>query len=104
MSDPITATERTQISAANASGKPTVVFVHGLWLLASSWDPWREYFEAKGFATIAPSWPDDPATVEEARRDPSVLAGKGVAQVTNHMADVIGELNTKPVIIGLSFG
>jgi non-heme chloroperoxidase len=104
MSDPITATERTQISAANASGKPTVVFVHGLWLLASSWDPWRDYFEAKGFATIAPSWPDDPATVEEARRDPSVLAGKGVAQVTNHMADVIGELTTQPVIIGHSFG
>ena len=104
MSDVITAAERDQIAAANASGKPPVVFVHGLWLLASSWDPWREYFQAEGFATIAPSWPDDPHTVAEARRDPSVLAGKGVAQVTAHVADVIGALDIKPVIIGQSFG
>lgn len=104
MSDTITATERTQIAAANASGRPTVVLVHGLWLLAGSWDPWRELLEGQGFATIAPSWPDDPATVLEARRDPSILAGKGVAQVTAHVADVIGALDSKPVVVGHSFG
>lgn len=104
MSDTFTAAERTQIAAANASGRPTVVLVHGLWLLAGSWDPWREYLESRGFATIAPSWPDDPATVDAARRDPSVLAGKGVAQVTGHVADVIRALEVKPVVIGHSFG
>ncbi len=100
----LTSIERAQVDAANASGLPTVVFVHGLWVLAGSWDPWRAFFEAKGFATVAPSWPDDPATVADARRDPSVLAGKGVAQVTDNMADVIRSLDHRPVIVGHSFG
>ena len=104
MSDHITATERAQINSANTSGRPVVVLVHGLWLLADSWEPWRQYFAAQGYATVAPSWPDDPASVADARRDPSVLAGKGVAQVTAHMADVIRALDTKPVIVGHSFG
>lgn len=63
-----TAEEFEHVTQANGSGRPVVVFVHGLWLLASSWDPWRELFDARGYATIAPGWPDDPATVEEGRR------------------------------------
>lgn len=100
----ITATERGQAEAANATAKQPVVFVHGLWLLPSSWAAWRAHFEELGYATLAPSWPDDPETVDEARAKPEVLAGKSVGQVTNHIADVIALLDRKPVIIGHSFG
>ena len=96
--------ELQEIEAANASGKPVVVFVHGLWLLASSWDPWRELFEANGYATVAPGWPDDPDTVEEGRAHPELFAGKGVGQITDHYASIIQKLNAKPAIVGHSFG
>ncbi len=100
----ITERESGQIEAANASGRTPVVFVHGLWLLASSWDGWVGAFDAAGYAPVAPGWPDDPETVEEARKDPRVLAGKGVGQVADHFAEVIGGLDRKPAIVGHSFG
>jgi pimeloyl-ACP methyl ester carboxylesterase len=104
-SDPtITASERGQVEAANASARQPVVFVHGLWLLPSSWAAWRAHFEGLGYATLAPSWPDDPESVDEARAKPELLAGKSVGQVTNHIADVIALLDRKPVIVGHSFG
>ena len=100
----ITATERAQVEAANASGRQPVVFVHGLWLLPSSWDAWRERRVAEGLEVLAPGWPDDPETVEEARAHPEVFAGKTVGQVTDHVADVIRLLDREPVVIGHSFG
>jgi pimeloyl-ACP methyl ester carboxylesterase len=100
----LTLSERQQISAANASGLPSVVFVHGLWALPSSWDAWRSYFEARGFTTLAPSWPNDPTTVDEARAHPELLAGNGIGSVTYHIADVIRQLDRKPAIVGHSFG
>ena len=100
----ITAREQAEIDRANASTAQPVVFVHGLWLLPNSWNDWRTYFEEQGFVTLAPGWPDDPATTDEARRDPSVFAHKSVGQVTEHYADVIRALDRKPIIIGHSFG
>jgi len=78
--------------------------VHGLWLLASSWDPWRALFEERGYATLAPGWPDDPETTEAARHDPSSFAGKGIGEVAEYHAGILRQLNRKPVIIGHSFG
>lgn len=100
----ITAREQSEIDRANRSGAQPVVFVHGLWLLPDSWDDWRTLFEEQGFVTLAPGWPDDPATTADARRDPSVFVGKGVAEITDHYADVIRALDRKPIIIGHSFG
>jgi len=100
----ITPREQAEIDRANASGSQPVVFVHGLWLLPNSWDSWRSLFEDQGFATLAPGWPDDPATVAEARRDPSVFARKGVAAITEHYAEIIRALDRKPIVIGHSFG
>ena len=88
----LTPRERQEIAQANASGRKPVVFVHGLWMLASSWAPWRAFFEENGYATIVPGWPDDPETVAEARANPEVFAGKSVKQVTDHMAEAIGAL------------
>lgn len=104
MSDQLTAVERSEIDRANESDRVPVVFVHGLWLLSSSWRPWRDLFEAQGYATLAPGWPDDPATVQEAREHPEVFARKMVQQVTDHYLAAIEELDQAPVVIGHSFG
>src|SRR4051794_34727139 len=92
------------IENANASGKTPVVFVHGLWLLPTSWDRWRALFEAAGYATLIPGWPDDPNTVEDANRHPEVMANKTVGQVADHFEDVVRQLTKKPAIVGHSFG
>ncbi|GAA4181207.1 alpha/beta hydrolase [Gryllotalpicola koreensis] len=100
----LTAWEKEEIDRANASGRTPVVFVHGLWLLSSSWKAWRELFEGSGYTTLAPGWPDDPPTVEEARANPEVFAHKMVQQVTDHYLAAIAELARQPVVIGHSFG
>lgn len=107
MPEPDTTAQRPladQIEQANASGRTPVVFVHGLWLLASSWDRWAEHFAEAGYAPVSPGWPDDPGTVEEAFTNPEVFADKTISQVANHYADVIGQLARKPAMIGHSFG
>src|SRR3981081_2533946 len=96
--------EANQIERANASGRTPVVFVHGLWLLPSSWDRWAAVFEEAGYTALTPGWPDDPETVEEAKAHPEVFAHKTVGQVADHYAEVIGQLKKKPAVIGHSFG
>jgi pimeloyl-ACP methyl ester carboxylesterase len=96
--------EAEQIEKANASGNAPVVFIHGLWVLPSSWDRWAQLFEEAGYAALTPSWPDDPETVEEARANPEVLARKTLAQVADHTAEVIGGLDRKPAVMGHSTG
>jgi non-heme chloroperoxidase len=97
-------TAEEQIEAANASGRRPVVFIHGLWLLPSSWDRWARVFEEAGYAPVSPGWPDDPDTVEEANAHPEVFANKTVGQVADHHSELIGKLDRKPVVIGHSFG
>ena len=93
-----------EIDACNASGRTPVVFIHGLWLLPSSWDRWAGLFEQHGYAPLTPGWPDDPETVAEANAHPEVFAKKTVGQVADHYADLIGTLEKKPVVVGHSFG
>jgi len=100
----ITTRESGQIEKANAAGLTPVVFIHGLWLLASSWDRWAALFEEAGYTAIAPGWPDDPETVAEANANPRAFAGKTVGQVADHIAEVIGRLERKPAVVGHSFG
>lgn len=104
MSDMLSSREAEEVESANAGGRRPIVFVHGLWLLSSSWDRWRRLFEDAGYSTVAPGWPDDPETVEQARQDPSVFAGKMVQQITDHYSDAIEQLKEKPAVIGHSFG
>jgi len=100
----ITKHEQEQIERANATTLTPVVFVHGLWLLPSSWDRWAEAFEAAGYTALTPGWPDDPETVDEANQHPEVFAHKTIKQVADHFDDVIGALDRKPAVIGHSFG
>jgi pimeloyl-ACP methyl ester carboxylesterase len=100
----ITPRETQQIEQANASGRTPVVFIHGLWLLPSSWDNWAGLFDEAGYAPVTPVWPDDPETVEQARANPEVLAKKTLGQIADHAAEVIGKLSKKPAVMGHSTG
>ena len=100
----VTTHESEQVARANESGLQPVVFIHGLWLLPSSWDRWAGVFEEAGYTAVSPGWPDDPETVEEAKEHPEVFAGKTVGQVADHFADVIGGLDKRPAVVGHSFG
>lgn len=100
----VTAREAAEVAAANVSGKQPVVFVHGLWLLAESWKPWRDHFEAQGYSTVAVDWPADQGSYAEAHANADSLAGTSVADVADHVAEVIAGLDQKPVVVGHSFG
>jgi pimeloyl-ACP methyl ester carboxylesterase len=96
--------ETEQIERANSSGRRPVVFIHGLWLLPSSWDRWATVFDEAGYAPLKPGWPDDPETVEQANADPGVFAHKTVGQVADHFGEVVAKLKKKPALVGHSFG
>jgi pimeloyl-ACP methyl ester carboxylesterase len=96
--------ERRQIERANSTSATPVVFIHGLWLLPASWEPWAQVFEDAGYIAVLPGWPDDPETVEEAKADPDVFARKSVGQVADYVDGIIRRLDRKPVVIGHSFG
>ena len=96
--------EREQITRANATTATPVVFIHGLWLLPSSWERWATLFEEAGYVALTPDWPDDPETVEGARAEPEVLANKTLKQVADHTTQIITALDKKPVLIGHSTG
>ncbi|HEX6420762.1 MAG TPA: alpha/beta hydrolase [Acidimicrobiales bacterium] len=96
--------ENREIEAAKASGNTPVVFIHGLWLLPSSWANWADFFEQAGYAPLTPDWPDDPETVDEARANPDVFAKKTLKQIADHTTEIIDALDKKPAVIGHSTG
>src|SRR4029077_6206399 len=96
--------EAREIEAANTSGGIPVVFIHGLWLLPSSWANWADFFKQAGYAPLTPDWPDDPATVGEARAKPERLANKTLKEIADNTTEVIKALDTKPVLMGRSTG
>ena len=96
--------ESREIEAANASGDTPVVFIHGLWVLPSSWANWAGFFKQAGYAPLTPDWPDDPETVEAARANPDVLAKKTLKQIADHTTEIINALDKKPAVMGHSTG
>jgi pimeloyl-ACP methyl ester carboxylesterase len=101
---PISERESSEIEAANASDTTPVVFIHGLWLLPSSWANWADFFKQAGYVPLTPDWPDDPETVEEARAAPQALAKKTLKQVADHTIEIIDALDKKPAVMGHSTG
>jgi pimeloyl-ACP methyl ester carboxylesterase len=101
-----TATNRElhEVQTAEEAGRPVVVFLHGLWLLPDCWDGWRHRFEARGYSTIAPRWPDQPTAVAEARSEPDVLSGLSLSRITDHVASMLSMLSAKPILIGHCLG
>lgn len=100
----VTLREAMQARKANESGRQPVMFLHGLWLLHTSWNRWAMAFEQAGYATLTPGWPDDPVTVREGNAHPDLFAGKSIRQVADHFASIIEGLHRKPILIGHSFG
>jgi len=86
------------------STKMPIVFVHGLWLHAESWNKWLEFFRQNGYDAVAASWPGDAATTEATRRNPDALAGYGVTEIADHIASQLKAFERKPILIGHSFG
>jgi pimeloyl-ACP methyl ester carboxylesterase len=103
-SSTITEHEAEEVKRANATGLQPVVFVHGLWLLPSSWDRWAKVFEDAGYTALTPGWPDDPDTVEEANAHPETFAHKTIGQIADHFDEIVSGLDKKPAILGHSFG
>jgi non-heme chloroperoxidase len=101
---PITEHELEQVERANATTATPVVFVHGLWLLPSSWEAWAALFEEAGYVALMPGWPDDPETVADAKANPEVFARKGIGEIADYEEAIIRRLDRKPVVIGHSFG
>src|SRR5882724_10167987 len=87
----------------NSSKKP-IVFIHGLWLHAESWNPWVEFFHGNGYQAVAASWPGDAETTEATRRNPDALAGYGVTEIADHIAAQLKQFGQLPILIGHSFG
>ena len=100
----LTEHELEQVRRANTTTATPVVFVHGLWLLPSSWERWAALFEEAGYVALTPGWPDDPETVAEAQAHPEVFAGKGIGEIADYEESIIRRLDRKPVVIGHSFG
>jgi len=86
------------------STKVPVVFIHGLWLHATSWTPWQELFGQAGYESHAPGWPGDSDTVEASRANPDSIANRSIDEITSHYAKFIDDLPAKPILIGHSFG
>src|SRR3954470_3404710 len=96
----ITEHEAQEVARADATGLQPVVFIHGLWLLPSSWDRWAGLFEEAGYTALTPGWPDEAAANEH----PEVFANKTVGDVADHLELIISRLERRPAIVGHSFG
>lgn len=88
----------------SAKSETPVVFIHGLWVHSSAWQPWMDMFAAAGYAPINPGWPGDAATAAESRENPQRVAGKGIGDMTAHYAEIIKGLPELPILVGHSFG
>src|SRR3954468_16778517 len=86
------------------STRPPVVFIHGLWLHASSWQPWIDLFEEQGYEAVAPGWPGDADSVEATRTNPKAVADFGVDAIAEHFSLIMSKFATQPIVIGHSFG
>src|SRR5882724_2461045 len=84
--------------------KRTIVFIHGLWIHASAWQPWMDFFAQNGYETLNPPWPGDSSTVAGCRTNPQAIANRGVTEVADSYATVIATLPAPPIVIGHSFG
>jgi pimeloyl-ACP methyl ester carboxylesterase len=90
--------------SAQSSRKPPIVFVHGLWLHAESWNPWLSYFRDRGYEAVAASWPGDSETTEATRRNANAVAGFGVTEIAEYIAKQLAAFERKPILVGHSFG
>ena len=83
---------------------PPVLFIHGLWIHSSAWQPWIDLFTERGYRASAPGWPGDSATVDATRADPGALNDIGIEAICHHYANLIETEPALPIVVGHSFG
>jgi pimeloyl-ACP methyl ester carboxylesterase len=81
-----------------------VIFIHGLWIHSTAWQPWLDLFESRGYSVSAPGWPGDAPTVAQTREHPDAMNDIGIAEIVDHYAEIIGTPAVKPILVGHSFG
>ena len=84
----------------------TILFITGAFVSNESWDEWRDFYENKGYKTLAPPWPYKNDTAEKLRQrhpDPEIASIR-LKQLIEHFAEIAGLVSEKPIIIGHSIG
>ena len=89
---------------SDSTTRTPVLFIHGLWLHASSWGPWIDVFRGAGYEPVAPGWPGEAATVADSRANPEHVANKGLNELVSYFTAIAHELPAAPILIGHSFG
>ena len=82
----------------------TIVLVHGFWVTPRSWEDWKARYEAAGFKVLTPGYPGFEVEVEALNADPSPIADLSVPAIIGHLEDVVGGLDSPPIIMGHSAG
>src|SRR5690349_15580474 len=92
------------LKKSSLMAKNSILFIHGLWLHSSTWEPWMQFFAKKGYQSTNPPWPGDGATVVASRTNPQSIANRSIAEVADSYANAISTLPSPPILIGHSFG
>ena len=84
----------------------TIVLIHGLFVSKHSWQPWVEYYQAKGYTVLTPAWPGRDQSVAELKQranDPA-LAQHTLKESIDYHVKFVQSLPEKPIVIGHSMG
>src|SRR6266446_5995351 len=81
----------------------TIVLIPGLWMTALGWEHWVKHYGERGYSVIAANCPGMEGDFQQLRRDPSSFATLGLSDVVDQYEQIIGELETPPIIIEHEF-
>lgn len=81
----------------------TIVFIHGLFVNNTSWENWKAYFEAQGYAVHTPANPGHEGIPSKLREKihPDLTA-TGFEDVVKNAVKLIDSLPEKPIVVGHS--
>ena len=84
--------------------KPPIVLIHGFWVTPRSWEKWVAHYEGRGHRVLAPAYPGFEVEVEALNEDPSPIEAVTVPAIVERLEQVIGGLDSQPILIGHSAG
>lgn len=84
----------------------SILFITGAFISNQSWNEWIDFYENKGYKTIAPAWPfkDAAPAVLRHRHPDSKVASNRLSQIITHFEEIAKSFPEKPIIIGHSIG
>lgn len=89
----------------NALSK-TILFIPGAFLAADCWNDWKNYFDQKGYTTIAAPWPHKNAPPESLRNNDieNTIATVRLPELLDYYTAIVSSLPGTPILIGHSVG